>query len=331
MIKFFRKIRQNQVMENKTSKYFKYAIGEIILVVIGILIALSINNWNEQRKINAQVEELFAKSYSELAYNIKRGNVLINWYRDKSDNFYTIRRNTIKVLDFDDKKQNITDVMSSFRTMSISNSASNNLFSYNSKVVSETKAFIDELDDLYKSYKITFDDLDEEVEAVVDDHTAFVRDTKDWFGEINNEKFYKSRRPYILEDPIYKNWAAQYENLFSGHLNTIIRFKTKALKLYHKISEHFNFKKDSSLVGYIHTNPSLIGNYKGKFEFSIKTKGSNYYYTAIDKNRSDEGVIFFDSDTTAHAKIGYLKIKSDTLTITLGSNDKSILVKESDD
>jgi hypothetical protein len=52
MIKFFRKIRQNLLMENKTRKYFKYAIGEIILVVIGILIALSINNWNEKRKNN---------------------------------------------------------------------------------------------------------------------------------------------------------------------------------------------------------------------------------------------------------------------------------------
>ena len=36
--------------KNKTGKYFKYAIGEIVLVVIGILIALSINNWNEERK-----------------------------------------------------------------------------------------------------------------------------------------------------------------------------------------------------------------------------------------------------------------------------------------
>jgi len=51
MIKFFRKIRQNLLMENKTGKYFKYAIGEIVLVVIGILIALSINNWNERKKL----------------------------------------------------------------------------------------------------------------------------------------------------------------------------------------------------------------------------------------------------------------------------------------
>ena len=50
MIKFFRKIRQNLLSEGKTGKYFKYAIGEIVLVVIGILIALSINNWNESRK-----------------------------------------------------------------------------------------------------------------------------------------------------------------------------------------------------------------------------------------------------------------------------------------
>ena len=51
MIKFFRKIRYNLMEKNKTGKYFKYAIGEIILVVIGILIALQINNWNEKRKL----------------------------------------------------------------------------------------------------------------------------------------------------------------------------------------------------------------------------------------------------------------------------------------
>ncbi len=53
MIKFFRHIRQNLIMENKTGKYLKYAIGEIVLVVFGILIALQINNWNEQRKLKA--------------------------------------------------------------------------------------------------------------------------------------------------------------------------------------------------------------------------------------------------------------------------------------
>ena len=51
MIKFFRHIRRSLIQKNKMGKYFKYAIGEIILVVIGILIALQINNWNEGKKI----------------------------------------------------------------------------------------------------------------------------------------------------------------------------------------------------------------------------------------------------------------------------------------
>jgi len=50
MIKFFRKIRQKLLAENRFSKYLIYAIGEIILVVIGILIALQINEWNDEKK-----------------------------------------------------------------------------------------------------------------------------------------------------------------------------------------------------------------------------------------------------------------------------------------
>jgi hypothetical protein len=54
MIRFFRNFRQNLLTENKFSKYLLYAIGEIILVVIGILIALQINNWNENNKLLRQ-------------------------------------------------------------------------------------------------------------------------------------------------------------------------------------------------------------------------------------------------------------------------------------
>ncbi|QBA63963.1 DUF6090 family protein [Muriicola soli] len=59
MIKFFRKIRLNLVSEGKTGKYLKYAFGEILLVVIGILIALSINNWNENRKSQKVANEIY--------------------------------------------------------------------------------------------------------------------------------------------------------------------------------------------------------------------------------------------------------------------------------
>ena len=55
MLRFFRNIIKELAAENKVTAYLRYAIGEIILVVIGILIALQINNWNERRKKAALV------------------------------------------------------------------------------------------------------------------------------------------------------------------------------------------------------------------------------------------------------------------------------------
>ncbi len=57
MIKFFRKIRQSLLAEGKFKQYLKYAIGEIVLVVVGILIALQVNNWNSDRKQQKETTE----------------------------------------------------------------------------------------------------------------------------------------------------------------------------------------------------------------------------------------------------------------------------------
>ena len=76
MIKFFRIVRQKMLTENKFSKYLIYAIGEIILVVIGILIALSINNWNQNR-LDKNEEELLlsaiAKKMNHNRFQHRRG------------------------------------------------------------------------------------------------------------------------------------------------------------------------------------------------------------------------------------------------------------------
>lgn len=90
MIKFFRKIRKNLLSEGKTSspaeasakvgKYAKYAIGEILLVVIGILIALQINNWNEHRKLKHEEFNLLleVKSNMEATLNSFKNDSLFN-------------------------------------------------------------------------------------------------------------------------------------------------------------------------------------------------------------------------------------------------------------
>ena len=76
MIKFFRHIRKTLLEQNKMGKYFKYAIGEIILVVIGILIALQINNWNEKRKNKITENEYYCQLLADLNLDFNRLEIL---------------------------------------------------------------------------------------------------------------------------------------------------------------------------------------------------------------------------------------------------------------
>jgi len=79
MFKIFRNIRQNLIKEGKTTRYLKYAIGEIVLVVIGILIALQINNWNENRKLIIEGNKLIGSIYKDLKNDrIKLDSIIYN-------------------------------------------------------------------------------------------------------------------------------------------------------------------------------------------------------------------------------------------------------------
>tara|TARA_R110002124_G_scaffold149259_1_gene315312 strand:+ start:2432 stop:2827 length:396 start_codon:yes stop_codon:yes gene_type:complete len=79
MLRFFRQIRKKLMEQNKIRTYLLYAVGEILLVVIGILIALQINNWNEQRK-EKQQEEIYLES---LHQEMIQDTVRINRYIDQ--------------------------------------------------------------------------------------------------------------------------------------------------------------------------------------------------------------------------------------------------------
>ena len=85
-------------MENKTSKYFKYAIGEIVLVVIGILIALQINTWNENRKS----DEILQNYYSQILQDLKKDYNLI------SSRIYSLETNIKIYNEFKENFQNQT-------------------------------------------------------------------------------------------------------------------------------------------------------------------------------------------------------------------------------
>ena len=113
MIPFFRKIRKQFADDNKPLKYMRYAIGEIVLVVIGILIALQINNLNEQRKNNDLEREFLIRLRADL--------VIDSTYYSKrildAENYIRINRNFIEELY--EEQQNYTDVKNLFKKLNL--------------------------------------------------------------------------------------------------------------------------------------------------------------------------------------------------------------------
>jgi hypothetical protein len=83
MIKFFRKIRYELIEKNRTGKYLRYAIGEIALVMIGILLALQVNNWNEERKDRTSEREYLIDVHNEFILNKAMFEKTLGFYREQ--------------------------------------------------------------------------------------------------------------------------------------------------------------------------------------------------------------------------------------------------------
>ena len=156
MIKFFRKIRYNLMSENKMGKYFKYAIGEIVLVVIGILIALSINTWNENNKSEKEASFQLSKLRDNLISDkaqlkdaisdvtnysndlIFCVNVLLNEIDDPKNEFFQKLQHISSLMNFNPTRGTFDGLISSGNIELISNqNLLEDLFSYyNSNVYS---------------------------------------------------------------------------------------------------------------------------------------------------------------------------------------------------
>jgi len=82
MIHFFRRIRQKLLSENRLTRYFIYAIGEIALVMIGILLALQVNNWNEKRKAIIEEREILEQLRTDFTRNQESLEKWVDTHRD---------------------------------------------------------------------------------------------------------------------------------------------------------------------------------------------------------------------------------------------------------
>ena len=144
MIKFFRHIRKSLLMKNKTSQYFKYAIGEIVLVVIGILIALQINNWNENRKAVENERILLQKLKEENSLNLNSLSEYVE-YRDSISSVIDKFLVLLHSKNIEKKSSKIEDYLDEILASSVYTFTQSNLVNYLNANTNKSSALSREL------------------------------------------------------------------------------------------------------------------------------------------------------------------------------------------
>jgi hypothetical protein len=231
MIKLFRKIRQNLLSEGKTSNYFKYAIGEIVLVVIGILIAVSLNDWSESRKQKQELQNI----YSIISEDLKKDSIhiteMINQYLQRESIFNKILDGKMTKEEYENCEK-CTKVIISYLDLTINKNGYNLLAKYNNN----SNATIDILQQkIMQFYAKQLVELYADNSIIEEDLKSNYIDWKNnypWYADFISNKNSDGFIEYALNSPDYKNRVANFYflhlKIYMPYLKTLI----KKLKLF---------------------------------------------------------------------------------------------------
>jgi hypothetical protein len=234
MIKLLRNIRENLLKEGKTTKYFKYAIGEIILVVIGILIAVGINSLYNTSQNEAKVKAILIQVQQDLKTDIIDANRIFNTYIEKDALFQKIMDDSIT---FEMYKTNPYRLPINRNYVSFSNKKSG----YNRFINN-----LENLPDRYNGLLPYFNNLYFEIQNEIDDYNTFIKNTVMIDGsedlkthpkiaDYNAGKHPDEAMEFYFKDPFLKNKSSKYMNDLKNISQTANAYRIESITLYKKI------------------------------------------------------------------------------------------------
>ncbi len=220
-MKLFNKQRYAFMNGKQFRKYMLYATGEIILVIIGILIALGINNWNQDKQlVNANVE-LQKKVLAQIDKDIA-------FIRDFNEDIEGLNQTYLKVLgrDYDREKVDegsiISTVLFSVNTLSL-NKHLNNLIDNATLDNSEASQELINLNSLYKKNLKDIEDIETIIYDKMTNNLAVIEETQPWYSELITDFVCRNDCiNYLLEDEGHKSRIATLRFLYVNGYGSII-------------------------------------------------------------------------------------------------------------
>jgi len=239
MIKFFRKIRQNLLMENKTKKYFKYAIGEIILVVIGILIAVQINNWNENRKEKESLNAIYNLVISDLESDLKIIPEVLKYNKNKEPLLKHIIKGNLNQMDYttDSRYYNLIGGSQDFN---LRTKGYDQLRNFNDSDFSSDELQI-KINDFYEQYIARLDALNTLGLEDLKSNYSYWKENFNWYPDYLIGKESVGFITYSIENMDYRNRVANYFFLNCGLISEALEeIMLEANKILVSLRENTN-------------------------------------------------------------------------------------------
>lgn len=223
MINFFRKIRYSLMEQNKTGKYLKYAIGEIVLVVVGILIALSINNWNEERKYNAELKIIYTRILNDIEGDIRNMSRQLEFHNKRKFVFEKVMQDsvTIELLD-----HGLSRIIATGIDRQYSNTGVNQLRNLNT-----TDSLSIRISNTYNGITNSLELLETNMKKENGITDRMFRDHTDWYiewitKEINSKNSSPELQDYFMNSREYKHRVAyMYNIIYNNYVRTLNRYK----------------------------------------------------------------------------------------------------------
>ena len=216
MIKFFRKIRQNLLSEGKTTKYFKYAIGEIVLVVIGILIALQINNWNEERKEKESLNAIYNLVISDLESDLKTIPEILKYNSNKAPLLKHIIKGNLSRNDYN-TNDTYYNLIGGSEDFSLKTKGYEQLRNFNDNDFSSDELQI-KINDFYELYHKRIQGLNELTLEDLKSNYNYWKENFNWYPDYLIGEESEGFIAYSINNMDYKNRVANYFFLNCGLL-----------------------------------------------------------------------------------------------------------------
>ena len=320
MIKFFRKIRQTLIMKNQTGKYLKYAIGEIILVVIGILIALQINNWNEGRKTNEKMLQILNTVKQDLVSDIGLCNNIIKNYKSKDSIRKLIFEKKLDNVDFSKiKGQYLTS--DSF-VLEINTNGYSRYAENIDKIPKSYDSLTKILNSIYKENKSNLDLYNSLMDDGITQQMNSLAKSKTWFSDWERGIASPEANLYFMTDSIALNRTTMYLSILEALANESLRLKRRSITAIKAIEAITNNKYHLPEYTSLNLSNSIIANeltgvYKLKenndlsksFNDSemIITKKNDALF--ISTNTRPELPLYWNHGLTFFSNIGFVSFK----------------------